>query len=504
MPKPSTEASTLPPKRIVIKARRAGQNVATLAALMVLAVVAAISISSTRAQAAPTEYGIWPSATVPKLPDDPDASSVELGVRFSSSTDGWVTGIRYYKSAANTGVHAGTLWSGSGTKLAGTTFTAETTKGWQEARFGAAVRVTKGSTYVASYRAPQGRYAADIDALSPAKPVTNYALTATQGLYTYGSAMPKNVWKNANYYVDVDFTVVNPSAATTVTTTSSTSTITHRPTSTPPSTPTTRPTTSRATPPPTSTSPPGGATSTLFPSAGTTGVPVGVRLRASGSISINTDGAVIDALDIKGTVTINASNVTLKRSRVAGRGFAVIRVTDRAKNVTIQDVEVNGLGKSGEGGSMGIIGPATVLRSNIYGVENGVSPNSGSVVQDNYIHSLSAPGDPHIDGIQMDGSLSKITVEHNTIDMREWTQTAAVMIDNYFGPIDTIKVNNNLLMGGGYTVYSDGRFSGGTIKNVSITNNRFVKGHWGYASIDVYQPTWSNNLDHTTGNVIKP
>ena len=45
------------------------------------------------------------------VPDAGDASAVELGVKFRADVDGYITGIRYYKSAANTGTHVGNLWA---------------------------------------------------------------------------------------------------------------------------------------------------------------------------------------------------------------------------------------------------------------------------------------------------------------------------------------------------------------------------------------------------------
>ncbi|WP_457848283.1 DUF4082 domain-containing protein, partial [Staphylococcus aureus] len=62
---------------------------------------------------------------VPATPDGGDTSAVELGMKFSAETSGFVTGVRFYKSAANTGVHLGTLWSATGTQLATGTFTNE-------------------------------------------------------------------------------------------------------------------------------------------------------------------------------------------------------------------------------------------------------------------------------------------------------------------------------------------------------------------------------------------
>jgi hypothetical protein len=244
-------------------------------------------------------------------------------------------------------------------------------------------------------------------------------------------------------------------------------------------------------------------TPSAFPEASNTGVPAGTALKASsGTLTLSTDGQVVSGLDVTGNVLITASNVTLQRSRITGATWNIVQVSDSAKNVTIQDVEINGKGISGVSGSTGINGTATVLRSNIYGVENGLIALTNSVVRDNYIHGLKAPGAPHIDGIQMDGGQNNIKITHNHIDMHEWAQTATVMIDNYFGAISNIAVDNNLLVGGGYTVYSDGQFNSSVISGVSFTNNRLGKGYWGYGTFTRNSPVWTGNVDATSGAAI--
>ena len=55
-----------------------------------------------------------------------------------------------------------------------------------------------------------------------------------------------------------------------------------------------------------------------------------------------------------------------------------------------------------------------------------------------------------------------------------------MMLSNYFGSVTNVTVDNNWLQGGGYTVYSDGQFNGGTISGVSFMNNYLVKGQYGY------------------------
>ena len=74
---------------------------------------------------------------------------------------GYVTGIRFYKGAGNTGTHVGHLWSATGQLLATATFTSETATGWQQVSFAAPVAIAANTTYVASYFAPAGHYALD-------------------------------------------------------------------------------------------------------------------------------------------------------------------------------------------------------------------------------------------------------------------------------------------------------------------------------------------------------
>ena len=43
-----------------------------------------------------------------------DPSAVELGLRWRPLISGFVTGVRFYKSPLNTGLHTGSLWTNSG------------------------------------------------------------------------------------------------------------------------------------------------------------------------------------------------------------------------------------------------------------------------------------------------------------------------------------------------------------------------------------------------------
>ena len=159
---------------------------------------------------------LW-GAAVPNTADAGDTSDVEVGVKFKPTTSGYIAGIRFYKSSANTGTHTGTLWSSGGTALATGTFTNETASGWQTLTFNTPVAVTSGTTYVASYRSPKGHYAADSDALSVrdwvAGPLTANRSVAGDGngVYANGGLFPSSTYHDENYFVDVSFTTVNSS-----------------------------------------------------------------------------------------------------------------------------------------------------------------------------------------------------------------------------------------------------------------------------------------------------
>ena len=148
----------------------------------------------------------------PPTTDSGDSSSVELGVKLSSQVAGRITGIRFYKAAANTGVHVGSLWSSTGTLLASATFTSETASGWQQVNFGAPVAIAANTTYVAGYFAPKGHYSESLSGFATAG-VLNSPLEAlansnsANGVYAYSgsSTFPSSSYKATNYYVDVDF-----------------------------------------------------------------------------------------------------------------------------------------------------------------------------------------------------------------------------------------------------------------------------------------------------------
>jgi Domain of unknown function (DUF4082) len=161
---------------------------------------------------------IWNDATVPGTTDTPaDSSAVELGLKFRAEINGYITGVRFYKGATNTGTHVGNLWSSAGALLATATFTSETASGWQEVNFAPPVQITADTTYVVSYHTNVGHYAFDFGYFASTG-VTNSPLRALadgedgpNGVYQYGAGgFPSDTYHASNYWVDVAFTTTPP------------------------------------------------------------------------------------------------------------------------------------------------------------------------------------------------------------------------------------------------------------------------------------------------------
>lgn len=122
---------------------------------------ATFSLTNTAATAPPPASGsvsIWAN-TIPPVRYTFFDGPIELGVKFRSDAPGRILGIRFYKIAANGGVHKGSLWTADGRLLATGTFTNETASGWQTLTFGSPVAIAANTTYVASYHTGSGVFA---------------------------------------------------------------------------------------------------------------------------------------------------------------------------------------------------------------------------------------------------------------------------------------------------------------------------------------------------------
>jgi hypothetical protein len=290
------------------------------------------------------------------------------------------------------------------------------------------------------------------------------------------------------------------SAPVTVTQTATvTATVTQTVTSSsPPSTPTT----STSAPPPVTTTPTTTSTappSTGWPDASNTGVPDGVSLTASGSITVTAANTVIDGKNITGGVLIKAANVTIKNSRIAGSAGGASCVFVQSGSVTIQDSEIVGNCENGIG-----FDNWKAIRVEVRGTYgDGVKLGSNVTLQDSWIHDLAPASGAHADGGQVQGGISNTVIRHNVIDLGSSARAnAALFIAPDLGPNSNgpLTIDGNKLNGGNFVMYCvDGNNGQYLIKNITITNNRFgAKFTYGRSNVNV-PITQSGNVIDATG-----
>jgi hypothetical protein len=160
----------------------------------------------------PPIMSLWSTSATPAVASQNDGTGpLELGVKFTTSIAGTITGLRYYKSANDTGAHEGSLWTGSGTLLADAIFTDETASGWQTVTFSTPITIAAGTLYIAAYHS-NGYYAYSPNYFATAYtngPLTALATGATgNGVYLYSnsSVFPTDTnYHGTNYWVDVLF-----------------------------------------------------------------------------------------------------------------------------------------------------------------------------------------------------------------------------------------------------------------------------------------------------------
>ena len=102
----------------------------------------------------------------------------------------------------------------------------------------------------------------------------------------------------------------------------------------------------------------------------------------------------------------------------------------------------------------------------------------------------------HVNGSPPTAMTDPLLIQHNTM-LNSYGQTDAIGLFQDFTVVSNVTINDNLLAGGGYTIYG-GMGSHGQSSNIMVTNNVFSTmyypqgGHYGPAT--AFDPTASGNV----------
>jgi hypothetical protein len=236
-----------------------------------------------------------------------------------------------------------------------------------------------------------------------------------------------------------------------------------------------------------------------YPDVSNVGVdPLVPRQIVNGDVTLSTPGQVYQDKTVNGEIVVTAQNVTIRNVQLnnnsAWYGISVMSGgswdTTNA-NLTVDHSEINlggffdvkGIAFNGytlensfihNGADCAHFGVGVSLINNLCSVgpdaNNDGWPDSG----------FSCADGPHYDGFQSDGG-NGITIRHNTV-RNPCGQTSGILMSSNTSGISNVTVDNNLLAGGGYTLYCN---AGPDVSNETVTNNRFARtfypqsGYWG-------------------------
>ena len=244
----------------------------------------------------------------------------------------------------------------------------------------------------------------------------------------------------------------------------------------------------------------------VFPSADTTGVPEGVRLSPSESVTVTEDGAVLDGLHVRGRIVVEADDVVIRNTLVeSDTSLAPLHVARDTTGTLIEDVEVDNQGGTGIG--IFLQGSATVSRVDVHSAEDGIRINADDVlVEDSYIHDLSRLPDGHHDCIQI-RSGDAVTIRGNSLQAyvaaEDDPMNAAVQIGSLSGEdqISELQVVANLMNGGNYTVNGGGRDE---VESARYAENRFGRDFRFGVVGNLQNSVWEDsNVWHDTGEPVQ-
>jgi hypothetical protein len=165
-------------------------------------------------------------------------------------------------------------------------------------------------------------------------------------------------------------------------------------------------------------------------------------------MKVSTDGAVVDGRDIRGTVRVEADNVTIRRSRVTVGAHYGIMIGNGAIGTLIEDVEING--QPGCAAGIGFQ-HYTARRVNMHGCSDGAKLGADTTVEHSWIHDLRHAAGDHNDGLQGTGG-SNIIIRFNSIENPN-TQTSCILLGDEDDPTSNVLVEGNHLNGGNFTLY---------------------------------------------------
>ncbi len=254
-----------------------------------------------------------------------------------------------------------------------------------------------------------------------------------------------------------------------------------------------------------------------YPDATNTGVPAGTTLTPrSGDVSVTAAGTTVKDLAVTGEILVEANNTTVVDDEViasSGSGNRGIYIAPGVTGTVIDHVTCHGEGKGSQYCVFNKNSSTKIEHSYLYNC--GECLNGPGTITDSFFDVTAVISGEHYEDIYYGGGEGPLIVNHDTM-LNPQGQTATVFASTDFGNQTTLTITNNLLAGGGYTLYGGASCTtggcGAVNGPVTVTGNRFSNKYYpesGYYGIGAYfnnaVTTWSGNFwDGTLKSVPEP
>jgi hypothetical protein len=228
------------------------------------------------------------------------------------------------------------------------------------------------------------------------------------------------------------------------------------------------------------------------------GVPAGTSLKTMNGTTITKAGTVIDGAEISGSVTVAASNVVIKRSRISGSGTYGVYV--RSGSLSIQDSTISGFENSMAGDNYATSGLEVTASS-----DDGFKIGSNVSIVGSWCHDLATADGAHADCGQVQSGVTNVVIRGNWFDPGNSSANAALFIAPDLGPSapGPLLVEGNVLGGGNYSLFcvdgDNGRFF---ISGITVRNNSFLRNaNYGPMRINVQAQVVGNRWNDTSSAI---
>lgn len=226
------------------------------------------------------------------------------------------------------------------------------------------------------------------------------------------------------------------------------------------------------------------------PSASNTG-PRYSLTSSSGSLTVTTDGAVVEKLDRSGTIYVEANNVTIRDCKISSGGPYAVQQKSGYSGLTVEYCEIRDMSSAGV---YCVNGWSHLRYNNVWNSGNDAfkpasSPSGNpTIIEYNYVHELGYISNAHADGVQLQPG-SNVIVRYNffdgtknipTVDPNDGSATyknsqGCIFQTAYGGAVNNIQIIDNWFEG--YTTSIQIRDKTGDAYDVDPTNS-VVTGNW--------------------------